>query len=175
MVQKIGIQSQVESYQRLKIWYLMLNTQHYKVRIKVNWSNSGNGLVPSPRPQCSAIEKGAFWSPSTKVTNFNFYLYIFIYAYIYLYTYIFRVIVFTPSLSLSLSVHMKVLLYIHICFFNSMAWFFCMCEWTWFHILIYFKLVSVYMFVCVWVWSQVLFSVALNWSMKFFSFIWSNK
>ena len=37
MVRETGVQSQVESYQRLKKWYLMppcFNTQHYKVRIK---------------------------------------------------------------------------------------------------------------------------------------------
>ena len=32
MVWEIWVQSQVESYQRLKKWYF--NTQHYKVRIK---------------------------------------------------------------------------------------------------------------------------------------------
>ena len=37
MVRKIGVQSQVESYQRLKKMVLdaaLLNTQYYKVRIK---------------------------------------------------------------------------------------------------------------------------------------------
>ena len=37
MVQEIGVQSQVEPYQRLKKMVLdatLLNTQHYKVRIK---------------------------------------------------------------------------------------------------------------------------------------------
>ena len=37
MVQKTGVQSQVESYQRLKKMVLdttLLNTQYYKVRIK---------------------------------------------------------------------------------------------------------------------------------------------
>ena len=33
MVQKTGVQSKVEPYQRLKKWFL-LNTQHYEVRIK---------------------------------------------------------------------------------------------------------------------------------------------
>ena len=38
MIRETGVQSQVESYQRLKKWFLMphlLNTQHYKERIKV--------------------------------------------------------------------------------------------------------------------------------------------
>ena len=36
MVQETGIQSKVESYQKLKKWYLMSPslTQYYKVRIK---------------------------------------------------------------------------------------------------------------------------------------------
>ena len=28
----------------------LLNTQHYKIRIKVKWSNPGKGVVPSPMP-----------------------------------------------------------------------------------------------------------------------------
>ena len=42
----------------------LLNTQHYKVRVK--WSNPGRGVAPSP------IEKGAFRSPSTTVANFTY-------------------------------------------------------------------------------------------------------
>ena len=34
MAQETGVQSQVESYQKLKKWYLMLNIQHYKIQIK---------------------------------------------------------------------------------------------------------------------------------------------
>ena len=48
-----GVQSQVESYQRLKKWYFMspclaLSTIRYGSRVK--WSNPGNGVVPSPTP-----------------------------------------------------------------------------------------------------------------------------
>ena len=48
----------------------LLNTQHYKVRIK--------GKVEQSREWSSAlgvvaIEKGAFGSPSTKVANFTYY------------------------------------------------------------------------------------------------------
>ena len=61
----------------------LLNTQHYKVRMK--------GKVEQSRERSSAlalhlgvvaIEKGAFGSPSTIVANFTFYLYIYIYIYI---------------------------------------------------------------------------------------------
>ena len=49
MVRETGIQSKVESYQRLKKWYLMPLglTQHYKVRIK--------GKVEQSREWCSAF------------------------------------------------------------------------------------------------------------------------
>ena len=43
MVQKTGVQSRVESYQRLKKMVLdttLLNIQHYKVRIKGNVEQS---------------------------------------------------------------------------------------------------------------------------------------
>ena len=74
-----GAQSQVEAYQRLKKWYSLLNTQHYKVWIKSEWNNSGKGITPSP--SVVAIEKGAFWSPSIMVSQLTIYIYIYIYIY----------------------------------------------------------------------------------------------
>ena len=50
MLQQTGVQSQVESYQRLKKMVLdgaLLNTQHYEVQIK--------GKVEQPRERSSAI------------------------------------------------------------------------------------------------------------------------
>ena len=41
----------------------LLNTQHYKVQIKGKEEES---------KECVAIKKGAFGSPSTKVTNFTY-------------------------------------------------------------------------------------------------------
>ena len=51
MIRETGVQSQVESYQRLKKMILdvtLLNTQHYKVRIKgkVEHSRESNGAFP---------------------------------------------------------------------------------------------------------------------------------
>ena len=75
--------------QKMVLDAALLNTQHYKVRIK--------GKVEQSREWSSdlgvvAIEKGAFGSPSTKVTNFT-YIYVYIYVayvgvciYIYIYT-----------------------------------------------------------------------------------------
>ena len=46
--------------QKMVLDATLLNTQHYKVRIKVKWSNPGKGVVPSPTPWCSSYRKGAF-------------------------------------------------------------------------------------------------------------------
>ena len=48
----------------------LLNTQQYKVRIKGKVEQS-RGLVAIG---VVAIEKGAFWSPSTTVANFTYFL-----------------------------------------------------------------------------------------------------
>ena len=32
----------------------LLNTRHYKVRIKSKWSNPGKGVALSPTPRCSS-------------------------------------------------------------------------------------------------------------------------
>ena len=65
MVRETWVQSQVASYQRLKKMVLdtsLLNTQQCKVRIK--------GKVEQYKKRSSAIEKGAFGSPSTTVAKF---------------------------------------------------------------------------------------------------------
>ena len=73
MVRKIGVQSQVESYQRLKKMVLdaaLHNTQHYKVRIKDKVEQSmKRSSVLLYTTGVVAIEKGAFGSLSTKVAN----------------------------------------------------------------------------------------------------------
>ena len=73
MVRETWVQSQVASYQKTYKMVLdssLLNTQQFKVRIK--------GKVEQYREKSSAlhlgvvaIEKGAFWSPSTTVANFT--------------------------------------------------------------------------------------------------------
>ena len=87
MARETWVQSQVESYQRLKKWYLMppcltLSIIRYGSRVK--WSNPGNGVAPSPTPWCSSYRKG-----SLRVTldyGRQLYFYILIYIYIYIYT-----------------------------------------------------------------------------------------
>ena len=46
----------------------LLNTQHYKVRIK---GKVENGVAPSLHLSVATIERGAFGSPFTNVTNLS--------------------------------------------------------------------------------------------------------
>ena len=73
MALETEVQSQVESYQGLKKWYLMHPCLTLGIRngSRVKWSNPGNGVVSF---LIVANEKGAFGSPSTMVANFNFYI-----------------------------------------------------------------------------------------------------
>ena len=48
----------------------LLNTQHYKVRIKSKVEKSRKEWCPPLHLGVVAIEKEAFWSPSTMVANF---------------------------------------------------------------------------------------------------------
>ena len=76
MMRETGVQSQVESYLRLKKMVLhtsLLNTQYYKVRIKGKVEQSKERISALPHRDVVAIEKGALASPSTTVANFTFY------------------------------------------------------------------------------------------------------
>ena len=78
MDRETGIQSRVESYQRLLKMVLdtsLLNTQQYKVRIKgkVEQSRERSSTLPI-HLGVVAIEKRAFGSPSTSVANFTYFL-----------------------------------------------------------------------------------------------------
>ena len=52
----------------------LLNTQHYKVRIKSKVEQSREGVAPPLHLGVVAIEKGAFGLPSTMVANFTYLL-----------------------------------------------------------------------------------------------------
>ena len=73
MARETWVQSQVESYQRLKKWYLVppcltLSIIRYGSRVK--WSNPGKGVAPSPTPWCSKLSEREpsghprLWSPT---------------------------------------------------------------------------------------------------------------
>ena len=77
MFEETGVQFQVESYQRLKKWYLVLPSLtviiiRYGSRVK--WPIQGMEKHPLLDLGVVAIEKGAFRSTSTKVAN-NLLLY----------------------------------------------------------------------------------------------------
>ena len=64
MVWETKVQSQVESYQRLKKWYLIppcltLSIIRYGSRVK--WSKPKNGVVPSPTLSCCSYWKWSLW------------------------------------------------------------------------------------------------------------------
>ena len=62
MVWETGVQSLVESYQRLKKWYLMspcLTLSIVRFGSRVKWSNPGKGVVPFPTPWCWSYWKGS--------------------------------------------------------------------------------------------------------------------
>ena len=77
MAEKTRVQSQVESYQRLKKKMVLdtslLNTQHYKVCIEGKVKKSG-GRSSALLLHLSvvAIEKEAFGSPLITVANFTY-------------------------------------------------------------------------------------------------------
>ena len=59
----------------------LLNTQHYKVRIKGKVEPSREGVAPSPTSWCSSYRKG-----SLRVTlDYGRQLYLYMYIYIYIY------------------------------------------------------------------------------------------
>ena len=68
-----GVQSLVviPKTQKMVLDATFLNTQHYKVRIKSKVKQSRERSSALTYTSVVATEKEAFWSPSTKVTNFT--------------------------------------------------------------------------------------------------------
>ena len=74
----------VESYQRLKKWYLLprcLKLSIVRYRSRVKWTSQGNGVASSAHHGVAAIEKGAFGLHLTKVAKKSLLIYIYIYIY----------------------------------------------------------------------------------------------
>ena len=60
MVRETWVHSQVESYQRLKKWYLMppcLTLSFIRYVSRVKWNNLGKGVAPLTTPWCSSYRK----------------------------------------------------------------------------------------------------------------------
>ena len=73
MTQETGIQTQIDSYQRLKKWYLMppcLTHSIIRYGSRVKWSNPGKGVVPFPTPWC-----GSYWKGSLRIANYFYGMY----------------------------------------------------------------------------------------------------
>ena len=66
----------------------LLNTQHYKVRIKGKVEQFREGVAPSPTPWCSSYRKGSLRVTLDYGRQLYFYIYIYIYIYMYIYIYI---------------------------------------------------------------------------------------
>ena len=61
MAGETWVQSLLESYQRLKKWYLIppcLTLSIIRYRSRVKWSNPGKGVGPFPTRRCSSYRKG---------------------------------------------------------------------------------------------------------------------
>ena len=79
-------------YHRLKKMYLMsscLTLCIIRYRSRVKWTNSREGVAPSPTSRCSSYWKGSFWV----AFNYSCQLYLFIcryickHIYVYIYTF----------------------------------------------------------------------------------------
>ena len=84
MARETWLHSLVESYQRLKKWYLMppyltLSIIRYGSRVK--WSNPWKEVAPFPTPWCSSYRKGNLWV-TLDYSRQLYYIYIYIYIYI---------------------------------------------------------------------------------------------
>ena len=71
MVLVIGVQSQLESYQRMVLDAALLSTWHSKVMIKSKVEQSGQSSSAPLHLGVVAIGRGAFGSPPTTVANFT--------------------------------------------------------------------------------------------------------
>ena len=66
MARETWVQSQLESYERLKKWYLMLPCLTLSIirsGSRVKWSNPGKGVAHSSTPWCSWYRKWSLWVP----------------------------------------------------------------------------------------------------------------
>ena len=70
--------------QKMALDASLLNTQHYKVRIKGKVEQSWEGVAPSPTPWCSSYRKGSLQVTLDYGRQLYFYLHLYLYMYIYI-------------------------------------------------------------------------------------------
>ena len=66
----------------------LLNTQHYKVRIKGKVEQSREGVAPSPTPWCSSYRKGSLRVTLDYGRQLTLYMYVYMHVAIDIYIYI---------------------------------------------------------------------------------------
>ena len=96
----------------------LLNTQHYKVRIKGKVEQSREGVAPSPTPWCSSYRKG-----SLRVTldyGRQLYFYIYLYYIFILYVYIYIHIIYSYFIFMFFIIYSYYIFILHI--FITIDW-----------------------------------------------------
>ena len=79
MARETEVQSKGESYQKLKMWYLLLfglTLSLIRYLSKVKWSISGKEIAPSSTPRCSSYWKRAFRVAHVYGCQIYFYFYL---------------------------------------------------------------------------------------------------
>ena len=82
MVRETCVQSQVESYQRLLKWYLIptcLTLSDIRYVSRVNWSNPGKRVAPSPTSRCSSYWKWSLLVALDYGRQLYFYFYLIVF------------------------------------------------------------------------------------------------
>ena len=100
MARETGVQSQVESYQRLKKQYLIppcLTLSIIRYISTVKWSNPGKGVMPSVTPRCSSYLKGSFQVAIDYNCQLNFFIISIVFICIYLVVLVGRVFANGPG------------------------------------------------------------------------------
>ena len=75
--------------QKMVLDAFLLNTQHYKVRIKGKVGQFREGVAPSPTSWCSSYRKGSLRVTLDYGRQLYFFLYIYVMICKYIYTYIY--------------------------------------------------------------------------------------
>ena len=103
MTWETGVQPQVESYQRLKKWYLIspcLTLSIIRFVSRIKWSNPRKGVTLFPT--IVGIEKETFGLPLTTVVNFTYFTILRLVSYSGLYSHCFDCCTLQPSSGVSI-------------------------------------------------------------------------
>ena len=102
----------------------LLNTQHYKVRIKGKVEQSREGVAPSPTPWCSSYRKGSLRVTLDNGRQLYYYIYKYIYTrrYIHINKYVHKLIYIYiyiyAHIYIHIYTHISIYLFIYIYIYN---------------------------------------------------------